>query len=74
MKLSSLVAGESASGRNLLQVRNPYNGALSGTVRMATRKDLDAAVAAARGFSQTLTRFQRAEILDKTRRTLEDRR
>jgi putative phosphonoacetaldehyde dehydrogenase len=74
MKLSSLIAGNPVSGHDLLQVRNPYNGSLAGTVRMATRKDLDAAVAKAREFTQTPTRYQRAEILEKTRLTLEARR
>jgi len=74
MKLSSLIAGNPVSGRDLLQVRNPYNGSLAGTVRMAARKDLDAAVAKAREFTQTPTRYQRAEILEKTRLALEARR
>jgi len=74
MKLSSLIAGKPVSGREVLQVRNPYNGSLAGTVRMATRKDLDAAVTAAREFNKTPTRFQRADILDKTRLVLEAQR
>jgi len=74
MKLSSLVAGNPVSGRESLQVRNPYNGSLAGSVRTASRKDLDAAVALAREFTQTPTRFRRAEILEKTRLALETNR
>src|SRR6185369_7696573 len=74
MKLSSLVAGNPVSGRESLQVRNPYNGSLAGSVRIASRKDLNDAVASARGFAQTLTRFQRSEILEKTRLALETNR
>jgi aldehyde dehydrogenase (NAD+) len=74
MKLSSFVAGNPVSGREALQVRNPYNGSFAGSVRIASRKDLDTAVALARAFTQTPTRFQRAEILEKTRLALETNR
>lgn len=74
MKLSSLIAGQPVSGREPLLVRNPYDGSPVGTVRMATHEDLDAAVAAAGEFTATPSRFQRAEILDRTRVALEARR
>src|SRR5215831_17496895 len=74
MKLSSLVAGHPVSGGGSLQVLNPYNGSLVGLVRMATRDDLERAVTVAREFTQTPTRFQRADLLDKTRSVLEANR
>lgn len=74
MKLSSLIAGRPVRGREVLEVRNPYDGSRVGTVRMATHEDLDTAVAVAREIIETPTRFQRAEILDKARIALEAQR
>ena len=74
MKLASLIAGRPVQGRETLEVFNPYDDSCVGTVKMATHDDLDAAVHAAREFTDTPTRFQRAEILDKTRAALESRR
>ncbi len=74
MKLTSLIAGKPVSGNGTLSVRNPYNGAEVGTVVTASRNDVDAAVAAACSFRDTPSRFQRSEILEKTRAALEARR
>src|SRR6185503_10054217 len=74
MKLSSLMAGQPVRGRESLTVRNPYNGSKVGTVHLATRVDVDAAVAAANAFTRTPTRFERPEILEKTRAALEAQR
>jgi len=70
MKLNSLIAGQPVPGNGALEVHNPFNGATVGSVRTATRADVESAVAAARGFTQTPTRFARSEILEKTRATL----
>ena len=74
MNLSSLIAGKPVAGPGTLTVRNPYNGSTSGTVVTASRDDVKAAVAAATGFRETLSRYQRSEILGKTRTALETRR
>ena len=74
MKLSSLVAGRPIRGGDFLEVHNPYDGSLVGRVGLADRSHVDIAIAMAREFSQTPTRFQRAEILEKTRLALEARR
>ncbi|NOS69551.1 MAG: phosphonoacetaldehyde dehydrogenase [Verrucomicrobia bacterium] len=74
MKLTSLIAGKPVSGNGTLSVRNPYNGDEVGTVITASRNDVDAAVAAACGFRDTPSRYQRSEILEKTRAALETRR
>lgn len=74
IQLSSIVAGRPVSGTELLQVRSPYDGTVVGTVVQAARADTDAAVAAALAFRDTPSRYQRAEILDKTRQALEARR
>ena len=74
MNLASLIAGKPVSGSGTLTVRSPYNGTEAGTVAMATRFDVDMAVEAACAFRETPTRYQRAEILEKTRAALETRR
>ncbi len=74
MKLTSLIAGNPVRGREVLEVFNPYDGSRVGTVRMATHDDLDTAVAVACEFTETPTRFARAEILEKTRLALESQR
>jgi len=74
MKLASLIAGKPVDGTNVLEVHNPYDGTRVGTVRLATRSDLETAVTAAREFTATPTRFERAEILEKTRVALAARR
>lgn len=74
MKLSSIVAGRAVGSGDLLTVRFPYDGSVSGTVVMATRADTEAAIAAALGFRDTPSRYQRSEILEKTRSALEARR
>lgn len=74
MNLFSLVAGEPVCGSGTLHVRNPYHGEEVGSVALASREDLDAAVSAARAFDTTPSRHQRCEILEKTRTALEARR
>ena len=74
MNLASLIAGKPVSGRGTLTIRSPYNGVEVGTVALASRSEVDMAVAAACAFRETPTRYQRAEILDRTRAALETRR
>ena len=74
MNLASLIAGKPVSGSGTLTIHNPYNGVEVGTVALASRRDVDMAVAAAGAFRETPTRHQRAEILEKTRASLEARR
>ncbi|HEU0040041.1 MAG TPA: aldehyde dehydrogenase family protein [Verrucomicrobiae bacterium] len=74
MNLASLIAGKPVSGSGTLTIRSPYNGVEVGTVGLASRRDVDAAVAAACAFRETPTRHQRADILEKTRAALEARR
>ena len=70
MNLQSLVAGKPVSSSSTLEVRFPYDGAVSGRVTLASRADTDAAVAAAVAFRDTPSRFRRADILEKTRAAL----
>lgn len=74
MNLSSLIAGQPVVGSGALSVRNPYHSAEVGTVALASRADVDAAVSAARAFDATPSRYQRSEILEKARVALESRR
>ena len=74
IQLRSLVAGSPVAGTDLLTIRSPFDGSVSGTVTLATRADTEAAIAAALGFRETPTRYQRSEILEKTRVALETRR
>jgi aldehyde dehydrogenase (NAD+) len=73
MNLASLVAGKPVQSTNTLDVRFPYDGSVSGRVTLASRADTDAAIAAAVGFRDTPSRFQRSEILEKTRAALATR-
>ena len=59
------VAGREVGGNRVIEVRNPYNNALVGTVPKASVDDIRGAFAAARGYRARLTRFQRSEILNK---------
>lgn len=74
MNLSSLVGGKPVRGSGLLRIHNPYHGKEVGTVVTATQEDVNAAVQTAREFTGTLTRFQRSEILERTRAALESRK
>ena len=55
-------------------VRSPFNGAEVGEVMLAARQDSEAAIAAARAFAETPSRYQRSQILEQTRSALESRR
>lgn len=74
MNLSCLVAGQPVAGNGTLPIRNPYNHAEIGTVQLATEADVEAAVAAARSFEATPSRYERCGILEQTRAAVEARR
>ncbi len=74
MNFSSLVAGQPVEGAGTAAVLSPYSGAQAGVVTLASRRDTEAAVAAARGFSATPTRYERSQILERARLALESRR
>ncbi|APV51884.1 phosphonoacetaldehyde dehydrogenase [Betaproteobacteria bacterium GR16-43] len=56
-----------------IEVVNPFNGALAGTVPKATVDDVRRAFAAARAYKSKLTRYDRASILQKAAALLRDR-
>jgi phosphonoacetaldehyde dehydrogenase len=54
-------------------VMNPYTGGVAGTVPMATVDDVRAAIAAARAYKPTLTRYERSQICLRTAALLRER-
>ena len=60
------IAGELVGGERTIDVRNPYNGSLVGTVPKATVAEIRRAFAIARGYKATLTRHDRYRILHRT--------
>ena len=74
MTLNCFLAGEPVGSGAALVVRSPYSGEVVGEVACVGRGEVERAVAAALGFRDTPTRYQRAEILEKTRAALESRR
>jgi len=59
------IAGERVHRDRMLDVLDPYTGQLVGTVPKATLEDVRHAFDAARAFKSTLTRYERAAILNK---------
>ena len=75
LQLKCYVGGEAVVGEGApLEVRYPYDGSLTGTVACAGPADVELAIELARASVQTLTRYQRADILRKARQMLEGRR
>ena len=63
---SMRIAGEKIARDRVIEVHNPYSGALVGTVPKATVDDIRRAFAIARGYRAKLTRYQRYDICRKT--------
>jgi len=59
------IAGTQVGGDRCIDVRNPYTGALVGTVPKATLEDVRRAFAIAKGFRSSLTRHDRYRILNR---------
>jgi len=74
LQLNCFVAGKKVEKGNELTVKNPYDGAVSGVVQLAKRSDAEAAITAATSYKPELTRYERHQILDRTRQLLEERR
>lgn len=74
MKLKCFLAGEPVGSGAALVVKSPYSSEVVGEVACVGRGEVERAVAAALAFRDTPTRYQRAEILEKTRAALESRR
>jgi phosphonoacetaldehyde dehydrogenase len=59
------IAGERVGGDRVIEVRNPWNRALVGTVPMATVEEVRRALAIAKGYRAQLTRHDRYRILHR---------
>lgn len=59
------IDGTKITRDRVIEVRNPYDGKLVGTVPKATLDDVRQAYAVAQAYRSTLTRFERANILNK---------
>jgi aldehyde dehydrogenase (NAD+) len=67
------IAGELVGGERTIDVRNPYNGSLVGTVPKATVDEIRRAFAIAKGYKATLTRHDRYRILHRTAEIIRSR-
>jgi aldehyde dehydrogenase (NAD+) len=74
LDLPCYVAGGPISGGGRLEVRNPYNNQVVGSVALATGAHTEAAIQAALVGGAQLTRWQRSAILERARQLLESRR
>src|SRR5919108_3641377 len=68
------IAGERVDTPRALEVRNPWDGTLVGTVPKGTAEDVRRAFAAARGYRPKLSRYERSAILERTADAIAARR
>ncbi|MDB5592342.1 phosphonoacetaldehyde dehydrogenase [Enterovirga sp.] len=68
------IAGRRVETDQVVEVLNPYTGAVVGTVPAARPEHVREAFATARAFKPKLSRYERQQILQKTAETLRDRR
>ncbi|MCC6232674.1 MAG: phosphonoacetaldehyde dehydrogenase [Verrucomicrobiales bacterium] len=74
MQFASYLAGTKIQSTRTQEVRCPFDQRLAGTVGLANRDHVAAAIEAALHPGPALTRYQRHEVLEKTRVLLESRR
>jgi phosphonoacetaldehyde dehydrogenase len=68
------VAGRLVDADEVIEVRNPYDNSLVGTVPAALPEQVRKAFAVAKAFRPKLTRFERQRILQRTAELLRDRK
>ncbi|MGA0531624.1 phosphonoacetaldehyde dehydrogenase [Hansschlegelia sp. KR7-227] len=68
------IAGRLVQTDDVVEVKNPYDNSVVGTVPAARAEHVRDAFAKARAFKPTLTRYERQQILQKTAELLRDRR
>ena len=68
------IAGKHITTDDVIEVRNPYDGSLVGTVPAARPEHVRDAFARAKAFKSKLSRFERQQILQKTAELLRGRR
>ena len=67
------IAGERVGGDRVIEIHNPYTGALVGTVPKARVDDVARAFAIAKAYRPTLTRYDRYRVLYRTAELLRAR-
>ncbi|MGO4814614.1 phosphonoacetaldehyde dehydrogenase [Cupriavidus sp. 2MCAB6] len=67
------IDGKKMTRERVIEVCSPYDGSLVGTVPMASVEDVRHAFAVARAYRSTLTRFERAAILNRAAALLRER-
>jgi putative phosphonoacetaldehyde dehydrogenase len=67
------IGGVRVGRDRVIEVRNPYNGALVGTVPKASTEDIRHAFAVARAYRARLTRYERFRICQRTAELIRDR-
>ncbi|MGF6602233.1 acyl-CoA reductase-like NAD-dependent aldehyde dehydrogenase [Paraburkholderia sp. GAS448] len=67
------IGGERIRRAELIEVLNPYNGELVGTVPKATLADVQHAFAWAHGYRAQLTRYERSQILRRAAEIVRER-
>ena len=65
MRIAGKHVGADRVGDRVIEVVNPYSGLCIGTVPKATIEEVRDAIACAAAYRQRLTRFERADILDR---------
>ena len=68
------IAGKLVQTDDIVEVLNPYDGSVVGTVPAARPEHVRDAFAQARAFKPALTRYERQQILQKTAELLRDRK
>jgi putative phosphonoacetaldehyde dehydrogenase len=68
------IAGKHVTTDDVIEVRNPYDGSLVGTVPAARPEHVREAFGKAKAFKSKLSRFERQQILQKTAELLRGRR
>jgi putative phosphonoacetaldehyde dehydrogenase len=66
MRIAGAKVGAGRGGDRTIAVLDPFGGQRVGSVPKATLDEVRRAIAIARGFRATLTRFERAQILERT--------
>lgn len=74
LKESMRIAGKRVDTSEQIDVRNPYTGAVVGTVPAARPEHVRDAFAKAKAFKPKLTRYERQQILLRTAELLRDRK
>src|SRR6201989_924166 len=74
VQMHSYITGKTIRSDKTLEVRNPYDNSVAGTVTMANASDAICAVEKGLGGGNKMSRYERYQILEKARQLLVERR